>query len=308
MDILDAIHQICRRQHGLVLVEDLAALDLSRAAVRHIVGSGRLERVSRRVLRVPGAPLSSHQRVLAAVLDSSPGAFAGERTGAALWGVAGHELAPVHVVRVDSATGRRSPLAVHHQLADLGSRHTTCVEGIPVVRPEVVVLQMAASFHPLRVAAALDSLWRRRLTSGPSLRRALGDLAGSGRNGVAVLRALLDERGDDYMPPASGLEGRFDMILRRAGEPPMRRQVDCGGDHWVGRVDFLDERCPLVVEVQSEKYHSALVDRQHDERRLASLRASGFTVLEVSDGDVWHRPAEVVAAVRAARHRMLVSS
>ncbi len=78
---------------------------------------------------------------------------------------------------------------------------------------------------------------------------------------MIVLRELLDERGDDYVPPASNLERRFDTLLHRAGEPAMRRQVDSGGDRWVGRVDFRDEQRPLIVEVQSATYHSALVDQ-----------------------------------------------
>jgi very-short-patch-repair endonuclease len=304
-NILDAVNQLSREQLGLVLVEDLYALNLTRAGVRNLVRSGRLERVTRRILRVPGAPRTPLQEVLAVVLDSSPDAFSCGPTGAAQWGVAGYRLMPVHVVRLDSATGRRSSLAIHHQMAQLGPQHVTRLDGIPVVRPEVVVLQLAALVHPRQAAAALDSLWRRRLTSGPALRAALDGLAGSGRNGVTVMRELLDERGDDYVPPASNLEGRLEEILRRAGERPLRRQVDSGGDLWVGRVDFRDPDHPLVVEVQSERYHSALVDTRHDERRLAALRAAGFEVVEVTDWELFHRPDEVVARIRAARRGLM---
>jgi very-short-patch-repair endonuclease len=306
MTILDAIHQISRRQHGLVLVEDLSALGLDREAVRHAIRSGRLDRVTRRVLRVPGAPVTPVQHVLAEVLDASP-AFAGGTTAACLWGVTGHQLAPAHVTCGDGGSSRRSRNAIVHRMAGLTEEHVTVLDGIPVVRPEVVVLQLCGSDRRQRAASALDSLWRRRLTSGPSLRRTLDQLAGSGRNGVVVLRELLDERGDGYIPPASGLEGRVDTILRRAGLPPLRRQVDVGDERWIGRVDFRDPEWPLIVEVQSETYHSALVDKQHDERRLAALRAAGFEVVEVTDTQVWHRPHEVVAAVRSARHRLQAS-
>jgi very-short-patch-repair endonuclease len=307
MTTLDAIHQISRRQHGLVLVEDLHALSLDREAVRHLIRSVRLERVTRRVLRVPGAPVTPRQQVLVGVLDASPGAFAGGTTGASLWGVTGHRLAPVHVACGDGGSSRRSRNAIVHRIAGLSVEHVTVLDGIPIVRPEVVVLQLCGSERRQRAASALDSLWRRRLTSGPSLRRTLGQLAGSGRNGVVVLRELLDERGDGYIPPASGLEGRVETILRRAGLPPLRRQVDVGDERWIGRVDFRDPHCPLVLEVQSEMYHSALVDRQHDERRLDALRAAGFEVVEVTDVQVWHRPHEVVAAVRSARDRLRAS-
>jgi very-short-patch-repair endonuclease len=307
MSILDAIHQISRRQHGLVLVEDLHALGFDHDAIRHLIRAGRLERVSRRVLRVPGAPVTPHQLVLAKVLDASSGAVAGEATAVSLWGVVGYQLVPVHVVRAGGGSSRAPQGAVLHRLAGLAPDHVTVLDGIPVVRPEVAVLQLCASVPRPRAAAALDNLWRRRLLTGPSLRRTLGELAGSGRNGVTVLRELLEERGDDYVPPASGLEARFETILRRAGEPALRRQVDLGSDRWIGRVDFCDPDRPLVVEVQSERYHTALVDKAHDERRIADLRAAGFEVVEVTDAQVWHRPHEVVDAVRVARQRLLTA-
>jgi very-short-patch-repair endonuclease len=59
-----------------------------------------------------------------------------------------------------------------------------------------------------------------------------------------------------------------------------------------------------VVEVQSELYHSALTDRVADAARVAALRSAGFEVVEVSEEQVWHRPAEVVQAVREARRRL----
>jgi very-short-patch-repair endonuclease len=304
MTILDAIHERSRQQHGLVLVEDLSELGLDREAVRHLVRSCRLERVTRRVLRVPGAPVTPRQHVLVGVLDASPNAFAAETTGASLWGVAGHRLAPVHVACGDGGSSRRSRTAIVHRIAGLLQEHVTMLDGIPILRPEVVVLQLCGSDRRERAASALDNMWRRRLTSGPALRRTLDQLAGSGRRGVVVLRELLDERGDGYIPPASGLEGRVDTILRRAGLPPLRRQVDVGDERWIGRVDFRDPHCPLILEVQSETYHSALVDKRHDERRLAALRAAGFEVVEVTDAQVWHRPHEVVAAVRSARERL----
>ena len=305
MGIPDEVDDLSQRQHGLVLVAQARAAGMTRSAVRHAVASHRFEQITARVLRVPGAPRSDHQRVLAAVLDASPRAFACGPTAAALWGVPGYRLPLIHVARPVGLTGRRSELAVLHEIARLGPRPVTAIHGIPCVRPEVVVLQLCGSTYPERAASALDNLWRRRLLSGRSLRWALDDLAASGRNGVCVLRELLDKRGDDYEPPASNLERRFATVLERAGEPAMRRQVDSGEDRWVGRVDFRDERCPLVVEVQSETFHSSLVDEEYDERRLADLRDAGFEVVEVTDEQVWYRPDEVGAAVRAARRRLL---
>ncbi len=73
----------------------------------------------------------------------------------------------------------------------------------------------------------------------------------------------------------------------------MRRQVDSGGARWVGRVDFRASGAPLIVEIQSETFHTALTDKVDDARRMAALRDAGFAVVEVTESQVWHRPAEV---------------
>lgn len=92
--------------------------------------------------------------------------------------------------------------------------------------------------------------------------------------------------------------------LAVTGRPRLDGLFDVGGDRWVGRVHLHDPDSPLIVEVQSGPSHSALADTAHDERRLADLRAAGFEVVEITDAQAWHRPDEVVAAVRAARRRL----
>jgi hypothetical protein len=305
MSALSIINRIASRQHGLALAYDAHALGVTREELRHLVRTGRIDRVTRRVLRVPGAPRTDLQAVLTAVLDAAPGAFACGHTAAAIWEVAGYRLAPVHVVRPRGLSGRRSSLAELHEVKRLLPRHVTVLKDVPVVRPERMVLDLCASEHPRRAARALDDAWRRRLLSGRSLRALVSETSVQGRPGLRLLRALLDERGDDYVPPASNLEARFASIITQAGLPEMRRQVDSGDDErWVGRVDFRDVDRPLIVEIQSETFHSALIDRVEDEARLAALRAAGFEVVEITEEQVWHRPREVVRTMREARARL----
>ena len=115
------------------------------------------------------------------------------------------------------------------------------------------------------------------------------------------MRELAEARGPSYVPPASGLERRFVKVLQDHGLPSMRRQVDTGGEEWDGRVDFRDESLPLVVEVQSEKHHTSLVDVAADAARRDRLEGDGFTVVEVWDTAVWHDPRDVAEQVRAGR-------
>jgi very-short-patch-repair endonuclease len=143
-------------------------------------------------------------------------------------------------------------------------------------------------------------MWSLRLLDGASLHRLLRDLGRRGRNGTAGVRRYLADRGGSYVPAASGLEARVLQILRHAGID-MRRQVDTGDDvQWTGRVDFRHVTLPVILEVQSERHHEALVDRRSDDVRRARLVAAGFIVAEVTDAEVWQRPSAVVERVNAA--------
>jgi hypothetical protein len=235
MFTLSVINELTAGAHGLARTDAALAAGVSRAELRHLVDAGRLDLVTRRVLRAPGCPRTDLQIVLAAVLDAGPCAVASGPTAAALWEVPGYRLMPVHVVRPRGVSGRRSSLAVLHEVKALLPHHVTVLRQVPVIRPERMVLDLCAREHPGRAARALDSAWRRRLLSGPSLRRLLDESSIQGRPGLRVLRELLDERGDGYVPPASNLEARFASIVAEAGLPEMRRQVDTGGDRFRGR-------------------------------------------------------------------------
>jgi hypothetical protein len=58
---------------------------------------------------------------------------------------------------------------------------------------------------------------------------------------------------------------------------------------------------PFILEVQSERFHSSLLDQQADRERIARLTAAGFVVATVTDVDVGHRPRLVVTTVQAGR-------
>lgn len=80
-----------------------------------------------------------------------------------------------------------------------------------------------------------------------------------------------------------------------------------GGAEWIGRVDYLDE-LGILYEVDSERYHLAPTDARHDAARDAALLAAGFcAVVRIPEDDIWHHPERVVAAVLAARRRIIAA-
>jgi very-short-patch-repair endonuclease len=283
-------------QHGAVAVWQLRAIGSRRQEVDRLRGSGRWLARSDRVLAVAGMPETDDQKLMAAVLDASPGAVIAGTTAAWMWGVPVYQLGLPHVVRPRGVARRPSSLAIVHEVVDLHPSQIKVVRGIPVISPGRLVCELCAT-HPRRAERALDWLWNERLLDGRTFRRTVEQLAGRGRSGSPLMRELDAARGPGYVPPASGLERRFMEIC----DFPMVRQVDIGDEEWCGRVDFRDPELPLFVEVMSERYHTALVDEAADAARKGRLEAAGGRVVEVWDHEVWYDPPAVRERIRRAR-------
>jgi very-short-patch-repair endonuclease len=288
----------------LVASWQLRAIGLTRDDLKRLRRSDGWEVVSDRVLAVAGVPWTGRRRAMAGVLDCSPGATASHTTAAAVFGAPGGSFDHIHVSRHRGISTRNSGLAVVHEVIDLLPHHVLIVDGLPVTSPARTCFEMAALWHPKKVEYLVDWFWRERIMDGRTLDRTVRELARRGRTGSTLMRNLNDARGPDYVPPGSGLEGRFAEVLEWNGLPAMERQVDVGGDDgWTGRIDFRDKRLPHIVEVQSEKYHTSLVDRAADALRLKRLDADGFEVTQVWDTDIWQSPKVVADAVFEGRRR-----
>lgn len=289
-----AMCDLAERQHGVLATWQAMQLGLRRQELHRL----RWVRPTPRVLVRPGAPRTDRQGLLIGVLDAGPGAAIASTSAAWLWGARGFRPRPMHVVRPAGASRRPSTLAEVHEVHDLLPHHIKVVDAIPVVSPSRVVCELCAT-HPHRAARVLDDFWSDRLLDGRTFRRTVEELRDRGRTGSTLFRELDAERGPDYVPPASGLERRFMEICPW----PMRRQVDRGDEEWCGRVDFVATDHRVVAEIQSERFHSSLVDKAADAARKARLEAAGITVVEIWDHEVWHTPGVAIERLRQARQR-----
>lgn len=297
------LHALAERQHGFVTRAQARAAGVGPRAAAHRLARGEWIADGRRLLRRAGTPWSKASPLMRAALDAGPRAVVSHSTAAAWWGLPGFDLRRIHVTRHRDVSGADVTFGqVLHRVLDIDEGQVTVLDGIPIVRPERMAFELCATVHPLRAARVIDTGWAKGLFSGTSLRRMHDALSDRGRKGTVVMREILEARPAGWVPPASGVEHKTMQILGDAGLGRFRRQVDLGDEVWVGRVDFLHETLPLVVEVQSERYHAALLDEQHDAERREALQRAGFVVVEVWDTDVWHHPATVVDAVRAGWH------
>jgi very-short-patch-repair endonuclease len=296
---------LAARQHGLLTTDQLLTGGFKPKEIHRAITRGQLTRLSPRLVRLPGAPETKPQRLLAAVLDAGPRSALSHSSALAWWGLPGFLHDEIHVTHARDHAQRRQRLADGvHEVIVLPERHVRVLDAVPVVTPARALFDIAGQreISTKRVERAVDNAWSRHLVSGASLHTMLDDLAQRGRPGIQVMRQILQPRGPNYVPPASGLEARVVQILRESGQRPLRRQVDCGDETgWIGRVDFADDQLPFVLEVQSERFHASLVDQRADADRFMRLEAAGYVVATVSDTEVWHRPDRVVELVRRSR-------
>lgn len=246
---------------------------------------------------------------MTAVLDAGPGAAISHEAAAALWGLPGFWLGSLDVSRRRRAHRGVPMFGELHEPVFLPSTHLTTVDGIPVTSVARTLFDLAGApgMHEHRVERAVDNALSLSPSVLPLLHAMLGELAGRGRPGVELMRMLLEDRPTGYVAPASGLEARVIDLLAEAGVST-RRQVDLGGEHWIGRVDLVVDGTNVVVEADSALHHTSRTDRQRDARRDELLQAAGFDVVRITDEQAFRRPwvvaplvqAAVVAAVRAA--------
>ena len=293
------LHDLAAVQHALVGRDQLRAEGVSREAVANRLGSPSWESPTPRVLRLAGSPRTDEQRAMAAVLDAGEGAVLSHASAATLWGLPGFTLRRIELSRPRSATHRRTELAVVHHPRCLPGLHCTVRAGIPVTRLARTVVDLAGTEHTARVELALHAAVRLGMPWA-AVEQTLEDLAARGRKGVGVARALvLRDRGRP--PLGSGLEGTVLRLLRAAGIPEPRRQVDVGGAAWIGRVDYLFDDVPLVLEIDGTWHHDWALAARHDQRRTAALEAAGFRVLRLPEELIRRTPEKVAPLVFAAR-------
>ena len=124
---------------------------------------------------------------------------------------------------------------------------------------------LAGVLHPGRTERAIDNCLAMGIATPGTLQAAFSDLASRGRKGTAVMRRLLADRSDGYVPPASELEARFRDLVRDAGLPEPVRQLDVGDDEaWIGRVDVAYPPARLLIELDSRRHHSSKLDGEAD--------------------------------------------
>ena len=285
----DQAGEIAARQHGLITRRQALGVGFTADAIQSRRRSGRWVTVEVGVYRLRGAPPSWKARVLALCL--ALGGVASHRTAAALHRVDGY---PPTIIEVSVPRGRAVPRkgVVIHESTDLHLFEPEVIDGIPTTPVARLAVDLGAVVSFSRFDRAIGDLIRQKRVTWQELLGQLFRHSRRGRNGVGVLRALLEERyGEDV--GESELERAFLRELRRRGlDEPVAQHVVSDGDGFIARVDFAYVSLRIAIELDGRRYHGESVFEADRDKR-DRLVAAGWVVLEITWRMLFDDPEQV---------------
>lgn len=300
-----AIAEIARHQHGLITLEQARTCELSPQLVHYRVTQGRWERVGPQVYRIAGCPETWHQRLLAATFLH--GAVASHRSALKLHGIMGYRTEVVEVSARPRRRRRLDDVTCHETVCFSGIDHTL-VDAIPVTTVERTLIDIGAVHSPRFVEDVLDEALRRNLTTLDAVIDRVHATRGQGRNGVGVMRAIVEQRDPRASLTESVLESRFLRALRACDVPlPEPQHTIRLGHHVVARVDFAYPEHHLAVEIDGLRYHASRQSLEADARRQNEIILAGYRILRFTAADLESPDLLAQRMLRALRETSAVA-
>jgi hypothetical protein len=164
------------------------------------------------------------------------------------------------------------------------------------------LLDLGAVCSPSVVEMALDAAERRGLVTLSSVGATVTRLGRQGRNGVGVLRELLDAKGPGRAVPESEMETMMLQVLRRHGlpDPVPQFEIRTGGE-FVARVDAAYPDWRIALEYDSYQEHAGRLAHDRDTARRARIFAARWLPIAVTACDLRTGGRQLCAAIRGAR-------
>ena len=289
--VLDAV----RRQHGLVTAEQLWAAGVSFDQRRRLVAHHQLVAVHRSVWRAGAVSVSFEQECLAACL-ARPDVAVNGPSGGRLLGLRRMPTGPVHVMTTAPGV-RLDGVVVHRSNALAPGDVLTRPDGIRVLRPARLAVDLARYLDDADLESVIEQLLDRRLVSVPALFAMGRRLAASGRDGMARFARVLGSRPAWLKPVDSGLELQVVNALARAGVVLERQVAVSLPDGTRVRLDAADRVRRLGIEIDHVTWHGGRLDAAADKFRDRQLMRIGWMIVRITDDDVRTRLPDVVRDV-----------
>jgi very-short-patch-repair endonuclease len=174
-----------------------------------------------------------------------------------------------------------------HETKALRETDITEVDGIPAMTVEHTLMALGAVCSPAVVELAVDAALRRELASLDSINAFVSALGRRGRNGIGVLRGLLEALDPVAGVPESAMETKLKQLLRRHGlpDPVFQFEVRNGG-RLIARVDAAYPDLRIAIEYDSYEHHTGKAALVRDSARRNALLAIQWQTITVTAEDI----------------------
>jgi predicted transcriptional regulator of viral defense system len=291
--VLSELHEIARRNGGLVSVAQAADVGIAGQRLTELVRRGVIARVARGVYSMGNTPANAADP---RVVSTACNVVVSHESAAAWFGVDLPEpIRDTHVTaprnrgrRADSIPGAR----LHR--ASLADVDVATVSGIRVTRPLRTALDIARHASIESAVAIVDAFMRAKLVRPEEFAMAAQNAQGPGRVRIQLVASLVDPRS------GSILESLTRVLMWRRGLPAPTSQFPfCHPQQGlIGYVDFSWPQLKAILECDGYEYHSARGPFQKDRRRWSAIGSTGWHLVVVTWFDVTCDPDYVIGAVQ----------
>ncbi len=288
-----ALGELALTQHGPFGLDQLRELGLTSRAVQKRAATGRLHRIHHAVYSlIPRELLKRDGLYMAAVLACGPDAVLSHRSAARL-----HELRDYGYWKIEVTVPARSGRAHEgvrvHRSTSLTEADVTVVENIPVTSVARTLLDLGDVLTPRQLERAFDQA---EIAETLDLKAINDQLARNPtRPAAKKARAVLATHYIGQTPTWNENEELLLSITRSLNLPdPDTNQfivLEDGGPPL--RVDFVWRDRRVIVEADSDKWHSSRQRMEIDRRRDQRLTAAGWTVIRTTWRQMKFRPYEL---------------
>jgi very-short-patch-repair endonuclease len=300
----DRLADLAAATHGIFTIADARVAGLTHGQIDRRARE-RWSRIYDGVFRVSGSPATWRGDLLAATLAAGAASAISHRAAAPMYGLPGgrDDIVELTCLRWKRTT---QPGLVVHESRRLDARDLQLVDGIPVTRPERVILDLA-SYAPRSnyVELVIQAARRKRLVSYGSTKEVFDRHARRGLKGVRAVREALECWDPSSRPTESEMETLLLQALRANGlpEPVVQYDVRDATGQFVGRADAAYPSANIVIEYDSKQEHSDEFQIGRDARRRNALQACGFAVLSARHADLVAGGSELCHQISTIRRR-----
>jgi hypothetical protein len=193
---------------------------------------------------------------------------------------------------------------VVHETKRLMPDDVTTRDGIPVTTVEQTLLGLAAVNvkRPGVVEMAMDNALRRDLTTVGTIRAFVDRKSARGRNGIVLLRNLLNSNDPLAGVPESVKETSLKRLLRRHGFPaPVFQYVIRHEGRFIARVDAAYPDLRIAIEYDSYEHHTGKLALVRDTDRRNQLIRIRWQTVTFTEADLRRDGGQAIEALHAAR-------